>query len=138
MGEVKYRNRNASLSNSEIISILIFYHFGSFTNFKHYYNNYVKVHLSDCFPGLVSYNRFIELQQRVTVPMMLFKDVCLGKSRGINFVDSTHLKVCDVSRIYNHKVFKDVTESGFTSTGWFYGSRFILSFILKNSLQRKT
>jgi hypothetical protein len=120
--EVKHRNRQPSLSDSEIISILIFFHFGSFTNFKHYYNNYVKVHLSDCFPGLVSYNRFIELQQRVAVPMMLFlKICCLGKSRGINFVDSTHLKVCDVRRIHNHKVFKEVAERGFTSIGWFYG-----------------
>ena len=77
--EVKHRNRQASLSDSEIISILIFFHFGSFTNFKHYYNNYVKVHLKDCFPDLVSYNRFIELQQRVAVPMILFlKMCCLG------------------------------------------------------------
>src|SRR5215210_3430972 len=86
-GEIRHRNRKASLSDSEIIAILIFFHFGSFTNFKHYYNHYVKVHLADCFPELVSYNRFIELQQRVAVPMMLFlKLCCLGKSRGINFV----------------------------------------------------
>lgn len=121
-GEVKHRNRKASLSDSEIISILIFFHYGSFTNFKHYYNHYVKVHLQDCFPTLVSYNRFIELQQRVAVPMMLFlKLCCLGKSRGINFVDSTHLKVCDNRRIYSHKVFKGVAERGKTSIGWFYG-----------------
>ena len=44
-----------------------------------------------------------------------------GKSRGINFVDSTHLKVCDVRRIHNLKVFKSVAERGFTSIGWFYG-----------------
>ena len=121
-GEVNHRNRNASLSDSEIIAILIFFHFGSFTNFKHYYNHYVKVHLADCFPHLVSYNRFIELQQRVAVPMMLFlKLCCLGKSRGINFVDSTHLKSCDNRRIHNHKVFKGVAERGKTSIGWFYG-----------------
>ena len=121
-GEKKCRDRKASLTDSEIIAILIFFHFGSFTNFKHYYNHYVKAHLSDCFPGLVSYNRFIELQQRVAVPMMLFlKTCCLGQSRGINFVDSTHLKVCHNRRIHNHKVFKDVAERGFSSIGWFYG-----------------
>jgi len=121
-GEKKCRNRKASLTDSEIIAILIFFQFGSFTNFKHYYNHYVKAHLSDYFPGLVSYNRFIELQQRVAVPMMLFlKTCCLGRSRGINFVDSTHLKVCHNRRIHNHKVFKDVAERGFSSIGWFYG-----------------
>lgn len=121
-GEKKCRNRKASLTDSEIMAILIFFQFGSFTNFKHYYNHYVKAHLSDCFPGLVSYNRFIELQQRVAVPMMLFlKTCCLGQSGGINFVDSTHLKVCHNRRIHNHKVFKDIAERGFTSIGWFYG-----------------
>jgi len=116
------RNRKASLSDSEIIAILILIHFGSFTNFKHYYNHYVKEHLSDCFPTMVSYNRFIELESRVSVPMMLFlKLCCLGKSRGINFVDSTHLKSCDNRRIHNHKVFKGVAERGKTSIGWFYG-----------------
>ncbi len=120
--EIKHRNRKASLTDSEIIAILIFFHYGSFTNFKHYYLHYVKAHLSDCFPGLVSYNRFIELQQRVAVPMMLFlKMCCLGKSRGINFVDSTHIKVCHNKRIRQNKVFKNVAERGFTSIGWFYG-----------------
>ena len=117
-----HRNRKASLTDSEIISILIFFHYGSFINFKHYYNHYVKEHLRDYFPGLVSYNRFIELQQRVAVPMMLFlKMNCLGKSRGINFVDSTHIKVCHNRRIHQHKVFKNVAERGFCSIGWFYG-----------------
>jgi len=119
---IKHRNRKASLTDSEIIAILIFFDYGSFTNFKHYYLHCVKAHLSDCFPSLVSYNRFIELQQRVAVPMMLFlKMCCLGKSRGINFVDSTHIKVCHNKRIRQNKVFKGVAERGFTSIGWFYG-----------------
>lgn len=118
----KHRNRKASLTDSEIIAILIFFHYGSFTNFKHYYNHYVKEHLGDCFPTLVSYNRFIELQSRVAVPMMLFlKMNCLGKSRGINFIDSTHIKVCHNRRIHQHKVFKEIAERGFCSIGWFYG-----------------
>jgi hypothetical protein len=103
----RHRNRKASLTDSEIIAILIFFHYGSFTNFKHYYNYYVREHLSDYFPTLVSYNRFIELQQRVAVPMMLFlKMNCLGKSRGINFIDSTPIKVCHNRRIHHIKYLK--------------------------------
>lgn len=118
----KHRNRKASLADSESIAIFIFFYYGSFTNFKYYYNHYVKEHLSDCFPALVSYNRFIELQQRVAVPMMLFlKRNGFGKSRCINFVDSTHIKVCDNRRIRQHKVFKEVAERGFSFPGWFYG-----------------
>ena len=83
------RNRKASLSDSEIIAILILIHFGSFTNFKHYYNHYVKEHLSDCFPTMVSYNRFIELESRVSVPMMFLlprqeQGHQLGGSMGSN------------------------------------------------------
>src|SRR5690554_5737517 len=118
----KQRNRKSGLSESEIISILILFHTGSFRNFKHFYINYVKAHLKDCFPGLVSYNRFIELQAKCAVPFMLFvKTCCLGKCTGINYIDSTPLRVCHNRRIHNHRVFKGVAERGHCSMGWFYG-----------------
>ncbi len=119
---VKTRNRKAALADSEIITILIAFHSGHFTNIKHFYLNYICSYYKDCFPGLVSYNRFVELQQRVAVPMMLFlKTHCLGQSSGINFIDSTHIKVCHNRRIHNHKVFDQVAERGQCSIGWFYG-----------------
>ena len=118
----KVRNRKASLADSEIIVILIAFHSGYFTNLKHFYLYYICTHYKDDFPGLVSYNRFVELQQRVAVPMMLFlKTKCLGQSQGINFIDSTHIKVCHNRRIHNHKVFVSVAERGQCSIGWFYG-----------------
>lgn len=121
-GNYKVRNRKASLSDSEIITILITFHSGHFTNFKHFYLGYISPYYKSFFPGLVSYNRFVELQQRVAVPMMLFlKTQCLGQSRGINFIDSTHIKVCHNRRIHNHKVFASVAERGQCSIGWFYG-----------------
>ena len=56
------RNRPSKLSDSEIITILIYFHLGSFRNFKHYYLFYVHKHLCSDFPDLVSYNRFVELK----------------------------------------------------------------------------
>jgi hypothetical protein len=41
----KHRNRLRTMSESEIITILLLYHFGSFKNFKHYYLHYICVHL---------------------------------------------------------------------------------------------
>lgn len=121
-GNHKVRNRKASFSDSEIITILITFHSGHFTNLKHFYLCFICAHYKAYFPGLVSYNRFVELQQRVAVPMMLFlKTNCLGRSRGINFIDSTHIKVCHNRRIHNHKVFAAVAERGQCSIGWFYG-----------------
>ena len=118
----KKRNRKAGLCDSEVIAILIAFHSGHFTNFKHFYTQHICVYFRDYFPGLVSYNRFIELQQRVAVPMMLFlKTKCMGSCTGISFIDSTHLKVCHNRRIHNHKVFREVAERGHCSLGWFYG-----------------
>ncbi len=121
-GNYKVRDRKASLADSEIIAILIAFHSGHFTNLKHFYLAHICFYYKNFFPGLVSYNRFVELQRRVAVPMMLFlKTNCLGQSRGINFIDSTHIKVCHNRRIHNHKVFAAVAERGQCSIGWFFG-----------------
>src|SRR5690606_26216670 len=118
----KSRNRASRLSQAEIISILILFQRGGFRNFKHYYLFYVCKHLNNEFPDLVSYNRFIELQSRCAIPFMLFiKMRCLGKCTGINYIDSTPLRVCRNQRIHQHKVFKDIAERGKCSMGWFFG-----------------
>ncbi|NQZ75328.1 MAG: IS982 family transposase [Ekhidna sp.] len=134
------RLRKSQLSDSEIISILLLFHFGQFTNFKAFYTQYVCVHLTDSFPDLVSYQRFVALKKKVAVPLMMFlKTKGLGKCRGISFVDSTHLKVCHNRRIHQHKTFKEVAERGYCSIGWFFGFKLhliindkgeILSFFL--------
>ena len=116
------RNRKSRLSNSEIITIQILFHFGAFRNFKHFYINYVCKHMNAEFPDLVSYNRFIELQPKCSIAFMLYvKHCCLGKCTGINFVDSTPLRVCHNRRIHNHKVFTSCAERGHCSLGWFFG-----------------
>uniref|UniRef100_UPI004048B8FC IS982 family transposase n=2 Tax=Roseivirga sp. TaxID=1964215 RepID=UPI004048B8FC len=116
------RIRKAQMADSEIISILILFHYGQFSNFKAFYCHYVCPHLDDLFPSLVSYNRFVELKGRVALPFMLYlKTKGLGKCRGISFIDSTHLKVCHNRRIHQHRTFDGVAERGYCSIGWFYG-----------------
>ena len=118
----KARNRKAALCDSEIMTILLMFHYGHFTNFKHYYLHFVLTHCRDLFPGLLSYNRFIELQPRVAIPLMLFlKTRCMGKSGGINFIDSTSIRACHIKREKQHKVFKGFAEKGHTTLGWFFG-----------------
>ena len=90
-----HRNRKGQLAASEIMTIIICYHFGSFANFKHYYLFYIRQHLSGYFPEAVSYNRFAELMPRVFFHMMLFMKLRgFGKCSGISFVDSTMIPVC--------------------------------------------
>lgn len=49
------------MSKSEIMTILLCYHFGSFRNFKHYYLFFIEEHLASYFLYAVSYTCFVEL-----------------------------------------------------------------------------
>src|SRR5215210_129546 len=83
---------------------------------------YICHHLRDCFPNIVSYNRFIELSHRSAVPFMLFLHYCCrGECTGISFIDSTVVRLCHNKRIKRNKVFKDLAERGKSSMGWFFG-----------------
>jgi hypothetical protein len=118
----KHRNRSCEMSDSEIMSILLFFHFGTFKNFKHYYLHYIGVHLKKDFPKQLSYNRFVAIEHRVFVPMVFFLNVvCFGQCTGITFIDSTKISVCHNKRIKRNKVFEGIAQIGKNSMGWFYG-----------------
>lgn len=119
---VKRRNRDGRMSDSEMMSIYLLFHYGQFTNFKHFYLHYVCEHLDDLFPDLVSYVRFNARQERILVPLMIYlKYRGLGSSRGINYIDSTLLRVCHIKREKQHRVFKGFAEKGKSTMGWFFG-----------------
>lgn len=115
------RGRKASLSKSEIITILIVFHQKSYRHFKAYYNDYVLTTLKSEFPKLVSYNRFVELSSTVMLEMCAYLKSRYGRCTGISFVDSTSIAVCHNKRINRHKVFKDDAHRSKTTMGWFYG-----------------
>ena len=120
--KTKHRNKPNRMSDAEIIVILILFHSGGFRCFKHYYKEYVCKHLKHLFPRQVSYNRFVELEKEVLLPMTIFiKRVLLGTCTGISFVDSTPLCVCRNQRILIHKTFEGLAERGRCSMGWFFG-----------------
>src|SRR5574344_2435908 len=122
------RMRKASLSDSEIMTILLLFHFGTFRNFKHYYLHYIKEHLSKEFPDAVSYNRFIELESRVFFKLVFFLNLrAFGKCTGISFVDSTMIPVCHNMRRYANKVFKGVATDGKGTMGWCHGFKLHLA-----------
>jgi len=127
----KSRNKPCKLSDSEVITILIAFHLGGYRNLKHFYTQYVQVHLTRDFPETVSYNRFVELQQKALFPMVIFLKVMrLGSCTGISFVDSTPLKVCNNKRIFNHKVFDGIAQRGKSTMGYFFG--FKLHFVIND------
>lgn len=114
--------RKPKMTPSEVITLMILFHSSNYRNMKHFYLSEVKLHLNHLFPRTVSYNRFVELMQSVTVPLCLFlKTCCLGSSTGIAFVDSTPIRVCKNKRISRNKVFKDIATTGKSSIGYFHG-----------------
>jgi len=60
----KRRHRSHEMSDSEIMTVLLLFHFGTFKNFKHYYIHYIGIHLKKEFPKQLSYNRFIFIEYR--------------------------------------------------------------------------
>ncbi|MHB9143279.1 MAG: IS982 family transposase [Paludibacter sp.] len=119
---IEKRNRKTGLCDSETITLMIAFHGGQFRNFKHFYLHYVSEHLKSEFPGLVSYNRFIELSHRSAIAFMLFLHYCCrGECTGISFIDSTVLRVCHNKRIKRNKTFKGLAEVGKSTMGWFFG-----------------
>ena len=74
------------------------------------------------FPNAVSYNRFIELEQRVFFKLVFFlKLFAFGRCTGISFADSTMIPVCHNLRRYANKVFKGVATDGKGTMGWCHG-----------------
>lgn len=118
----KHRRRKGVMSDAEIMTILICFHFNTFRNFKHYYLFYVQKHMRHLISQQLSYNRFVEVESKVTVQMMLFLQLfCFGECTGISFVDSTCIPVCHNKRMRNNKVFKDYAEIGKSTMGWYNG-----------------
>lgn len=136
----KHRNKPNRMSNSEIMSILISFHLSHVRNLKAFYLGYVCKHLTSEFPKLVSYSRFVELQQKVLLSLVIFLKTCrMGKCTGISFVDSTTLDICHIKREKQNSVFDGIATKGKSTMGWFFGFKLhliindrgeILSFVI--------
>jgi len=115
------RGRKTTLSMSEVMTIIIWFHQSHYRDFKAFYIQYVQKHLRAEFPQLVSYSRFVSLMPRVLLMLWAYAMSRCGHCTGISFIDSTPLSVCRNRRIPRHKVFQGIAARGKGSMGWFYG-----------------
>ena len=122
------RRRERSLSQSEIMTILVAFHQCGYRNFKTFYTNYVCIHWNKEFPTLVSYTRFVEYIPSVIILMYYYLISRMAKCSGVSFIDSTKIIVCHNARIKQHKVFKVQAERSKTSTGFFFGFKLHIVF----------
>src|SRR5262245_18316186 len=74
----RHRQRESTLSTSEVMTIVILFQSSGFRNFKTYYTQHVCAHLRREFPNLVSYQRFVELQSEIVLPLTAFLHLRFG------------------------------------------------------------
>lgn len=117
----KKRNRRRSLALSEVMTMMVLFHQSGYRTRKQFYLQFVCPFLSEDFPNLVSYNRFVEFERDALVPLAAYLQTRRGHCTGISFIDSTKLAVCENLRIPQHRQFTGLAARGKTTLGWFYG-----------------
>ncbi len=115
------RNRSCRMTMSEIMTVIIAFHMSNHRDFKNYYKGYIAKFYCSHFPNLLSYTRFLEVMPKAIVPLSSYFSTLKGESTGIEFIDSTSIKVCHNLRIPRHKTFNDIAQRGKGTMGWFYG-----------------
>lgn len=131
ISKTKKRNRKNLMSLSEIMTILIFFHFSGYKTFKDFYFNCICKNYRSEFPKRLSYTRFVALKHLAFMPIFMFLMRIKGKATGKYYIDSTKLPICHNLRISRNKVFKGVAQRGKTTTGWFFG--FKLHIVINES-----
>ena len=119
-GKIK-RVTRGTLSMSEVMTIVVWFHISGYRTFKWYYINHVCTELRGEFPNLVSYSRFVELMAGVIIPLCVYLHTRRGEVTGVSFIDSLTIAVCKNLRIPSHRVFRAIAHRGKNSVGWFYG-----------------
>ena len=117
----RVRNRESRMSTSEMMTIVIGFHMSHYRDFKNYYLGYVSQRCKKEFPELLSYTRFLAIMPRLITPMCAYFTSLKGEPTGIEFIDSTSIKVCHNIRIPRHQTFQGIAQRGKGTMGWFYG-----------------
>ena len=107
----KRRNRAFKMSDSEIITILILFHLSGYRTLKAFYTQMICKEWRQHFPVVLSYNRFVEREQMVSLKLYLFlNNCCLGDCTGISIIDSTPFGCVTTSAQENTKPFGDLPQ----------------------------
>ncbi|WDE03943.1 IS982 family transposase [Thalassomonas viridans] len=118
---IRKRQRKGRMSMSEIMTIIICFYMSHHRDFKNYYIGYLARFYKGAYSNLLSYTRFLEVMPNVLVPLCSYFTSLKGQPTGVEFVDSTSLKVCHNLRIPRHKTFTCIAQRGKGTMGWFYG-----------------
>ncbi|NRA71106.1 MAG: IS982 family transposase [Gammaproteobacteria bacterium] len=96
-------------------------HMSHHRDFKNYYTGFISRFYKDQFPNLLSYTKFLEVMPTALVPLCSYFATIKGKPSGLEFIDSTSIKVCHNLRIPRYKTFEGIAKLGKGTMGWFFG-----------------
>lgn len=116
----KKRDRQGNLSQSELLTIILYFYLSPCKDFKNYYLHFVQ----SKYPGAFlypSYSRIVQLWPRLITPLTLLFHCLIGEDNGTYFVDSTKLAICHNKRTSSNRVFARKANIGKSSYGWFMG-----------------
>jgi len=130
----RQRFRSGEMALSEMLTIVVSYHFSGYKCFKYFYQYEIAQRHRQAFPKLLSYSRFIQRMPSLFLPLHMLLHMLCGEETGVYFIDSTSLPVCHNRRIARHKTFDGLAARGKTSmVGWFFGLK--LHIIINNKGQ---
>ncbi|WP_299011953.1 IS982 family transposase, partial [uncultured Shewanella sp.] len=115
------RKRSGRMTMSEIMTIIIAFHTSHHRDFKNFYTGYLARFFKSEFPNLLSYTRFLEVMPNAVIPLCSYFSSLKSEATGIEFIDSTSIKVCHNLRIPRHKTLSGLASRGKGTMGWFYG-----------------
>ena len=99
------RKHESRMKPSEIMTIIIAFHMSHHRDFKNFYTGNLQRFYRKEFPQMLSYTRFLEMMPSVLVPLSVYFTQLKAEPTGIEFIDSTSIKICHNLRIPRHKVF---------------------------------
>jgi len=85
------RIKPSSVSESEVMTIVIYFHIMRYRDFRHYYLFHVYRNMTSEFPSLVSYNRFVELSNKSLLPLAAY--LRIGFSLCLRFCSINGLSI---------------------------------------------
>jgi hypothetical protein len=110
------------MQESEIMTILIYYHHSGMKCFKYYYEQIITKVLRSYWKKPYAYEAFVAQIPRVNLLLFAFLAATrLATTTEANYIDSTPLVVCHNRRKQRNKTFQNIARTGKTSTGWFFG-----------------
>jgi hypothetical protein len=112
---------HSRFSRSEVMTVLVAYHFSGHKCLKYFYCNDILDRYKDWFPQAPCYPRFVALIPHVVAELYLLLRFRCQPALEQNYVDSKPMKVCHIKREGQHKVMADWARKGKGSLGWFYG-----------------